>query len=81
MTWLFALLERIPPLLSATTRLVRAAKDTEPPPPVPVEQGASSYLQGRLDEKHRQAERERLRWAATKLGESAREEPGEEKLE
>jgi hypothetical protein len=78
-TWLFALLERIPPLLSATTRLVRAAKASEPPPPVPLEQGATTYLQGRLDEKHRQAERERIRWI--KLEESAKEEPEEEKPE
>ena len=72
MTWLFALLERLPPILSATTRLIRAVKASEPP--VPLEQGASTYIQGRLDEKHRQAERDRLRWTMTGEQEKLEEE-------
>lgn len=41
-------------LQNATTRLVRAFRDTElpPPPPVPLEHGATIYVRGRIDEQH-----------------------------
>jgi hypothetical protein len=57
---ILSLLEKLPPLLSATSRLVKAVKDSEPP--VPMEQGADAYLRGANDQAFRQSQRERLRW-------------------
>jgi hypothetical protein len=63
--------------LDATTRLVRAAKESEPlapVPPPPLGSGAPdalSYLRGSNAEKQRQAERERLVWSAKELGAKA----------
>jgi hypothetical protein len=89
MSWVRTALEAIAALTgltTATTRLVEAAKASEPPPPEPeapppLGSGAPdalSYMRGRNDEQHRQAQRERQQRSAKRLHEQAAEgEPGE----
>ena len=47
LSFILSLLERLPPVLSATSRLVKATKESEPP--VPLDHGASAYLSGSAD--------------------------------
>ena len=50
--FILELLSRLPAALNATSRLVKATKDTEPPPPpVGGEGQADQYLRGRNEEK------------------------------
>ena len=73
LVFILSLLEKLPPLLSATTRLVRATKASEPP--LPVDQGAEAYLKGANDEAFRQEQRNRIRW---KMEQALEDEPAQE---
>lgn len=88
MSWVTTVLQAISALTGfsrATTRLLEAAKDTEPalpklpPAPPPLRSAAPdalSYMQGRAAEQHKQAQRERLQWSTKRLHEqAAAEEP------
>ncbi len=88
MSWLATALQAITALTGlgrATSRLLEAAKASESPPapepPPPLGSGAPdalSYMQGRSDEQHRQAQRERLQWSTKRLHEQAAEGDGGE---
>jgi hypothetical protein len=84
MSWLATALQAISALTGlgrATSRLIEAAKASEPPPPEPAPPAplrsaapdALSYIEGRTDEQHRQWMREQQQKArATDDGEAER---------
>ncbi len=81
-TAILSILGKLAPALDATTRLVRAAKQSvRPKPPEPIGHSgavaAREYLRGGNDEAFRQAERQRLIWASERLAEAAKAEVGE----
>ena len=85
--WLISLIGKLVPVLDATTRLVRAAKESLRPKPAPIDPpppigesgraAASVYLDGATDEQWRQLERERLAQSAQMLADAAGDEPVE----
>lgn len=78
---IFELLGRIVPALDATTRLVQAVKDTEPPEqPIP-DPGADKYLRGALDADASHELQERNKQAGANLAKSLEDEARAEGIE
>ena len=46
---ILSILDKLPAALSATSRLVRAVKESEPPAPPPIAQQAAEYFRGYND--------------------------------
>lgn len=88
MSWLFTLLGKLVPALDATTRLVRAAKESLRPKPAPVDtppppigesgaREASEYLRGYGDAKWARHMDEHNAGSAERLAKAAEDEPVE----
>lgn len=75
LSFILALLTRLPAALNATTRLVRAAKPTEPQGDPEAPTGAEQYLRGRNEARLEQKMYERIPNVTQRLQE--KEEPEE----
>lgn len=79
--WAFIIevLSKLPEVISATSRLVKATKETEPTPPLVTGDEALEYLRGANNQAERIFQRERIDAATKDMGKDepfTPEEPG-----